>query len=221
MKKVKFTKEELAQVNRYLDIKELCYVDLRYEIMDHILLDIEHEITHEKVTFEEAFKKSCDKWKGSFYSESSYWLGISFYGPRIFIDKCVKINKPFFLILILSVLLLVGFGILFKPDVDFELLRYFSFGLTPFYIVFMVYWWIQLKMSQAKTSFSFLFLRYAISNFIINSLMLFQFYGLSTDKLDLLDFVYLVFVINGLYQGFYLYKNHQKEVSQFNKYKLL
>jgi len=221
MKEIKFTKEELEQVDRYLDIKELFYVDLRHEILDHMLLDIEHEMIYEKVSFEEAFKKSCDKWKGSFYRESSYWLGVSFNGPRIFIDKCVKINKPFFLLLLFSSILLVGFGMIFKPDVDFQLWRYFSFGLTPFYIAFMLYWWIQMKTSREKTSFSFLFLRYAISNFIINSLMLFQFYGLSIDELDLLDFVCLVFVIMGLYQGYFLYKNHQKEVSQFNKYKML
>jgi len=221
MKKVKFTKEELAQVNRYLDIKELCYVDLRYEIMDHILLDIEHEITHEKVTFEEAFKKSCDKWKGSFYSESSYWLGILFRGPRVFIDSCVKIQRPFLILLVMSTLLFTLLSVLIKPLFDFELLFYFTVVVTPIYISCVLYWWIQLKISRTKTSFSFLFYRYVIMNFLLNFLVLYQLYETRIETLNLSDFFYLIFAFNVLYQGYFLYKNHQKEVSRFNKYKVL
>ncbi len=219
MKKMKFTKQEINEVSKYLDKKELYYADLRYEILDHILLDIEHEITVEKVSFDEAFENSCDKWKGSFYRESSYWLGIMYRGPRIFIDRCVKIQRPFLMLFFVSFLFFAILSFLIKPVMDFELLFYFTLGVSPIYISCVLYWWIKIKISRTKTSFSFLFYRYIVINFLMNFIVLNQLYETQAGELNLADFYYLIFGFNVLYHGYYLYKNHQREVLQLKKYK--
>lgn len=221
MKELKFTTEEIKQVEQYLNKKELYYVDLRYELLDHILLDIEYQMRNEKMSFGDAFKNTCIKWKGNFYKESSYWLGIMFRGPRVFIDGCVKIQKLFLILLVVATLLFVLLSVLIKPVLDVELLFYVTLGITPIYISCVLYWWVKINVSQTKTSFSFLFNRYIIINFLINFVVLYKLYNIQVSALNFSDFSYLVLVYSVLFQGHYLYKNHQKVVSQFSKYKML
>lgn len=221
MKELEFTDKEIRKVEQYLNKKELYYVDIRYEILDHILLDIEHQMKDKKLSFDNAFKNACDKWKGSFYKESSYWLGIMFRGPRVFIDSCVKIQRPFLILYVVSILSFVLFSVFIKPVLDFELLFNLTLGITSIYCSLVLYWWVKMKISRTKTSFSFLFNRYIIMNFIMNFLILYQLYNTPVAALNLTDFSYLIFVFNILFNGHFLYKNHQKEVSQYNKYKML
>ncbi|WP_170063268.1 hypothetical protein [Polaribacter porphyrae] len=51
---MEITKEQIQQVENYLDKKGLHYVDVRLEILDHIILDIEAEMNQE-TNFNDAF----------------------------------------------------------------------------------------------------------------------------------------------------------------------
>ncbi|MBL4746062.1 MAG: hypothetical protein JKY08_06815 [Flavobacteriaceae bacterium] len=221
MKELKFTTKEIVQVEKYLNKKELYYVDLRYEILDHMLLDIEHQMMDEKISFDDAFKNTRNKWGKQLCNSSSFWIGVIFSGPKIFIDKCAKLQKRFFLMNVVTSLLVMSFMLLFTPVLEMELMRIIFYPMTLFCIGSLLYWGYKMIKTKIKSSFAYLFYRQVIPGVFIILLFLLQFINSSVMTLDYSSFYYLVLLFNLFYQGFYLFKNHQKEVSQYHKYKRL
>ena len=74
--------------------KGVKYIDLRFEILDHISTDIENEMTIHNSSFNEAFDKIRIKWSKTFSYKWTFWLGVSNGGSKLFIDHCLKIYKP-------------------------------------------------------------------------------------------------------------------------------
>jgi hypothetical protein len=54
---MKLTKEKIQHIETYLDKNGITYLDLRMELLDHFVLAIEDEMSHQKVIFEEALQK--------------------------------------------------------------------------------------------------------------------------------------------------------------------
>ena len=54
-KDIKLTKEQLQQIEAYLNNNDIEYIDLHLEVLDHISTAIENEMTIHNITFKEAF----------------------------------------------------------------------------------------------------------------------------------------------------------------------
>ena len=52
---MELTKEQIQQVERYLDKKNFDFIDLKVEVLDHMVSDIESFLVN-NYTFENAFK---------------------------------------------------------------------------------------------------------------------------------------------------------------------
>ena len=61
---MKLNKEQLQEIETYLTNKDVEYIDLHLEVLDHISSDIENLM--EKISFEEAFEKVKNKWNKNF-----------------------------------------------------------------------------------------------------------------------------------------------------------
>ncbi|MBL4746063.1 MAG: hypothetical protein JKY08_06820 [Flavobacteriaceae bacterium] len=163
MKELKFTTEELEQVERYLNIKGLVFVDIRFEILDHLLLDIEGEMKSNNLLFDIAFEKVCQKWKESMKPTNRDWLGNGDPVSRIVMDKSVQILKKSYLKLFLMILFSIGIGLTFQDVLNSFfmenglLIKKTLKGFVGGAMFLGIYWVYQTNKSDLKTTFSVIF----------------------------------------------------------------
>ncbi|MEN9910033.1 MAG: hypothetical protein RLZZ540_3192 [Bacteroidota bacterium] len=105
---MKLTNQQIAIIDQTLIDKGVVYDDIKLELLDHIVTDIELET--EESNFDVAFSKAMFKWEGLLEERSSFWG--SFSGPRIVIEKfsiLYKILYKFSLIaaIVFSILLIM------------------------------------------------------------------------------------------------------------------
>lgn len=223
MKKLKFTKEELEQVNRYLDIKGLVFVDVRFEILDHLLMDIEKEMHSNMVSFDTAFEMVCQKWKGSMKQTSSYWLGKGHFTSKIVIDKSIHVLKKSYL----KLFLMIVFSILIGLAVQEVLSAFFidnrliiKKALTGFAggsIFLGTYWIYKMNKGDVKTSFSFMFSKvFGMFVFLFVFMTSTDFFE-ESQGVSFLTISIFSFGIQSFVFLFSLWYQHRKQVSMYKK----
>ena len=162
---MKLNKDQIQQVEDYLNQKGLKYVDVRYEVFDHMVTDIEKIINSEELSFREAFNKVKVKWIRNFVEESSLWFGPAENGPKIFVDNYVRIYKSYILKILIPTLIIVYsmdylfnhfFAFQFNNDKEALAVLYTTVLLN---IGIILYWYFQIKKTKQQTSFSFIFVR--------------------------------------------------------------
>ena len=84
---MELSKEQLQQVENYLDKKDITFIDIRMEVFDHIVSDIETKIETEKLDFETVFYNVTDKWNIHLKQTSSWLYGIAYSAPKIVMKK--------------------------------------------------------------------------------------------------------------------------------------
>ena len=109
---MKLNNEQLQSIYNYLNYKELVQLDLRMEVLDHMIVSIENEMEGGS-TFSEAFEEECKKWNPELKPYSSAWLGLIYSGPKLMMQKCVRLVKGLYLKTLILALLISGvlFGV--------------------------------------------------------------------------------------------------------------
>ena len=102
---MELTNEELQQVENYLDKKDITFIDIRMEVFDHIVSDIEAKMETEKLDFETVFYSVTDKWNIHLKQESSFYFGSMFSVPKIVLEKAKKSFKKYYIIGVLVFLI--------------------------------------------------------------------------------------------------------------------
>jgi hypothetical protein len=214
---MKLNIDQIQQVEDHLIQKGLKYVDIRYEVLDHMITDIEKIINSEELSFQEAFNKVKVKWIRSFVDESSLWFGPAENGPKIFVDNYVRIYKSYILkILILTLIIVYSMDYLlnhffvFQINYDKEVLIVL-YSTVLLNISIILYWYLQIKKTKLQTSFSFIFAKKVLP-IVLVLLFLVGFLDVSMHyyRLIIISFIY------SLWSGWLLYKNHIKSVSLYS-----
>lgn len=219
---MKLTKEQILQIENYLTNKEIKYIDIRFEILDHIISDVEFIIKNKNISFEEALDEVKLKWDKSLRLKSSLFLGYTNLGPSIFINKCVKIYKPLWLKTIIS---MVFFLVLI-----YAILEFFKLDLLYFYSVIkllyiltiliftgtLLFWRIKIKRNKLKTSFSYLLNKQVFPNIFFILILLDNLFDEKPENIDFFDLAMLSITVSIVLIGNSLYKNHAKTVSNYN-----
>lgn len=224
---MKLNKEQLQEIETYLTKKGVKYIDIRFEILDHISTDIENLM--EIISFEEAFEKVKLKWKKNFVNRSSFWLGITNSGPSVFIDKCIRIYKPLWFksLLLIAVFIAVFYSL--NNILDYSLVGYenyvsliISIGFV-FYIGLIIFWYIRMKMKKENTTYSYLFYKQIMPN-LFSALILNPYihnsYITREHKFSFIMFTGLFIFFLIALGGKYFYKKHSEIVSNYKKYQL-
>ena len=223
---MKLTKEQIQKIEDYLTNKDVEYIDLHLEVLDHISTDIENIMTENKVDFNNAFEDVKLKWDKTFTYKWTFWLGISNGGSKLFIDHCLEIYKPLSLKIIISILIFTSSFYWFIKSYNIELITYKSIihkASIAFSVIFalIIYYWIfSIKRTKLKSTFSYLFTKHIaptlFSVFIF--LVLDEFNNQQEFKfIKVLMFSSFVAI---LWMGNIFYKNHLKAVLNFKKYQL-
>ena len=78
---MKMNQNTLNQVREYLNKKEVSYLDVYHEILDHLLSDLEYQLANKK-SFEEAFSIIKIKWDKLLEPDVSIFLGFIYSKPN-------------------------------------------------------------------------------------------------------------------------------------------
>lgn len=221
---MKLTPEQIQTVEKYLTNKDVEYIDLHLEVLDHISSDIETKMTEEAFSFSDAFEEVKLEWNTTFSYKWSYWLGISNGGSKLFIDHCLRIYKPLLLKNILGIVLCIGLFYGSTTFLKIELNNYASI-LKSIYLGFgilfpagLIYWKNRIKKMNVKSTYSYLFNKQIFPNIFMVLLFLLQ--SQTKEGFDNLVYVYFIFIVFTMLMGFYFYQNHLKVVSNYKKYQL-
>lgn len=211
---MKLSGEQIQQVEYYLTKKGLKYIDIRYEVLDHMVTDIEQLMESKNLSFLNASENVFTKWNENFVTRSSFWIGLVYSGPKIFIDNSVIIYKKMVLkIQLIAFVVIIGFGNfsnyfkVLQSDYSQEITLLFKI-IAVFSMVIVLYWFYQIKKTKLQTSYSFLFTRNALP-----SALVFGTLGLLFSESNSMI---LAFIIFGLWSGWVLFKHHVKSVSNYS-----
>ena len=202
---MELTQEQIQFVEKYLDYKALNYIDVRIEVLDHIISDIE-VLLAQGINFEDAFKQSAGKWHKDLKITSSFLIGSIYSRPKIVINKAVNLGK-YWLIFSFITIFLQAF-LISKKLIIFSFLSENSiFFLTIGVGLAIINGYFYFKMKKLKTTFLFLF-----EKFIIPSLLLL----IIAFLLPEISSFYVFLICCNTFLGYKLYKEHEKTVLRWN-----
>lgn len=202
----KLTQEQIQIIERFLDKKKLNYVDVRIEILDHMILQIEQKMKEQSLSFEEAFGRVKIAWKSTLDEASSWMLGTMFFAPKIVVQNAKKRFQKYF---ILSFIFLLIFGIL-GVNVKLELPEVYNQVLAGIVIslaMICLFNFIKIKRSKKKTMYSFL-----VRTQILTP-VLFPFYMFVLFKNTFVLIGFLCYIAILCYTSFAFVSNHQKIIN--------
>ena len=217
---MELTNEQLQQVEAYLDKKNFNYIDLKIEILDHMISDIE-SFVNKDYSFEEAFKITILKWDKHFENTASFYFGLMYHEPSILIKNASKIFKPFYFLYLtayfLPIVIFTNFSIVFSKS-NTVFLNQLFFATSIICIIYLLYIIINNIRTKIKTTYSYVLkTQYVSTVFLILPLFM---GNLFND-----DGSFIPFLIGFQSAGFavtyichYFYKKHKETIK---KYKIL
>lgn len=218
---MKLNKEQIQEIEYTLNKRGLDYIDLKYELLDHIATDIEQRMTkNELLSFDEAFNQAFDKWKDALRNSSSLLLGLAYSRPKIVVQACVNILKrgSFMLTLYggaitLVLYLLIKLGLLHFSEFFFNVVGILQFIIGGGLLLLFFH----IKSSSYKTSYSFIYninvAPFSIYYFIFNYNITMIGYPFEGGFLSLISlFVQVEMLLYPIY-AFWIFQNHVKAKS--------
>lgn len=214
---MELTKEQIAVVENYLQNRKVAYLDLKVEILDHIVSDIE-EFIRKNHTFENALKMTTIKWEKHFSQRSSFYFGYWFSASKIMVNKAVKEFRPFYFLYLTAYFLPYIF--LKNIEIQFEktsiiLINQVFISLAFLSLSYVFYVWLKMMFSNQKTTYRFILrTQYWGAIFFVMILLL---RDLFNDN-GMLQPVFVGFTFAGFavtYICHHFYKKHQAVVQKF------
>jgi len=215
---MELSNEQIELVENYLNYKDITYVDLRVEVLDHIVSEIEDNMLHDNVTFQYAFTTAKQKWNPQLKETTSIFFGLGFSAPKIVIKKAKKVYWKQYVLLFTSYflpfILLTHFNFKIQNPSEFSFFIIFKGIILVSFVVFI--FMLLTKNNKIKTTYGF----------ILKS----QSLGAFTGLIVLLIFCTKLKELNGIGIGmfcsfiymtisyFHFYKKHKETIK---KYKIL
>ncbi|EAR13564.1 hypothetical protein PI23P_03682 [Polaribacter irgensii 23-P] len=155
---MEITKEQLLQVEVYLQHKDFDFIDLNVEVLDHIISDIESLLV-KKYSFDNAFKITILKWEKHFKETSSFYLGFHYSESKIVVKKAIKMFKPFYFLYLAAYILPVIFLKLVPIQIAIafaESINSLLFCTSLVMLSYLVFIFFKTVNSKVKTTYRFI-----------------------------------------------------------------
>jgi hypothetical protein len=216
MKAMELTKEQLQRVAHYLNVKEIIYIDLRTEIFDHIVSDIEAKIMAENLEFETAFYAVTVKWNKHLIQDSSFYFGLAYALPKIVLNNAKKVYKKWFFLSVMAYL--IPYILFDQVPLSFTQnsindLNIFLQILTACTLMAFFGLLILKFKEKNKTTFSFI-LKTLSLNFCVGLIVLPLNYFDTQGDLNRFSISLLSVFIFSVYSYFHFYKKHLEAVKK-------
>jgi len=225
---MKLNKEQIQQIEDYLTIKKVKHIDIRFEILDHIISDIEFSMEIKNFSFDSAFEEVKLKWNKSLINSSNIWFGFGTFRPAILIKKSLKIYKPLliksiftvFVCTLLIYVILENFKKLFLNNKG-NISNLISIFLV-IYMCSVLYWYIRIKLTKFHSTYGFLFNKRIVSNIFTAVIFFLVFNNNYVNKEGVINYpliALLIFLFTTLVVGNYLFKKHFEAIKTFRETK--
>lgn len=215
---MKITDEYIKVVENYLHEKEFNYIDLKHEVLDHMILEIEEKMS-QNTSFDVAFEYTTLKWDNFFRQSSIFYFGIIYSRPKLIIKKAVKQFRMYFILYLaayfLPQLLLKSFKISIASNIA-GFVNTFVLLTSTICFSYILHIAFKVKKSNVKTTYSFILKAQYLG---IIFLLMGALFGVF-DRQNILSSTFVGFVLAGYTVVFichHFFKKHQKEI---NKYQL-
>ncbi|WP_397444817.1 hypothetical protein [Polaribacter sp. R77954] len=211
---MEITTAQIQDIEYYLDSKGINYIDIRPEILDHILLDIEAEMTAKK-TFEDSFLSVKLKWNPQLKETSSYLFGMGYLAPKIIITKAKKLYGKYMLLILASYLLpvivLVNLDVIIKNPQENIFYNVSKVILALIFCAFLYLFFT--KPKHPITTYGFILKTLSLNSFV-GLLVLLIFF---TDLKEINPMhigMYLSFTFS-TYVYYYFLKRHKEAIKKY------
>jgi len=214
---MELTKEQIEIVESYLQNRKVEYLDLKVEILDHMILDIE-QLMSKNHSFENALKMTTIKWERHFTQRSSFYFGMLYSESKIVVDKAVKEFRSYYFLYLAAYLLPMFF--LKNSSIPFQeqeanLINNLLLSVTFLALIYMIYIIIKTQLSKQKSTYRFILkTQYIAVVFLIIPLLL----GGFLDLKGQLSSIFMSFMSGGVmvtYICHHFYKKHQAVVGKY------
>ena len=217
---MEITKEQQQQVEAYLQNKDFDFVDLKVEVLDHIILDIE-SLLSENYSFESAFSMVRVRWEIHFKETSSFYLGLHYSESKIVVKKAIKIFKPFYFLYLVAFTLPFAFLKLVPIQVaesTADFINNFLFSFSASLLCYMIFIFVKTVRSKVKTTYRFILKTQYFGLFFI---ILGVFFGAIFNNEGEMNPVYTGFASGGFAVAFICHHFYKKHLEAIKKYKIL
>ena len=217
---MELTKEQIQRIEHYLNAKNITYIDIRLEILDHIISDIETKMIKENLDFETAFYNVTVKWNHHLKETSSWYFGVAFSAPKIVIEKAKNFYKKQFLVsnTLFAFLILLAF---IESKLNYKILEDTQLNSTNVLVsinalCLIIYTFLIVSNSKIKqkTIYSFILKTQSLGLFF--SVISISFSGIIENVNHAYNLTLMFVIVTFNY--FYSYNKHKKEIQ---KYKVL
>lgn len=218
---MELTTKQIQEIENYIKANDVDYIDLKIELLDHIISDVEHLIS-KGFSFESALQLAKQKWNKHFRTSSSLYLGFQYSASKIVLKKAVKEFRPFYLLYVLSFslpfIIFTKISLEFNENTMFAVNTFFRITtlLALLYVVLIIF---RVIFSKVKTTYRFILKTQYLG---ISFLIIAQFVSNYFDTSGQINGVITGFSSAGLaitYTCHHFYKKHFLEIAK-NKQRL-
>ena len=211
---MELTTQQLQRVEHYLDKKNITYIDVRFEVLDHIVSDIETKMIKENLDFEIVFYKVTDKWNVHLKQTSSWLYGIAYSAPKLVMKKVNNNFKKWFLITN-SLMILLS---MIESRIDLSVSEGKQLFLTNALVIIniissfiLVYLMTKNSKIKEKTSYSFILKTQSLGVLIAFFAIIFS--GKTEGITPIYSFTFMSIAITYIYSHFL--KKHQEAIKKY------
>jgi len=218
---MELSKDQIQQIEQFLDEKGFHYADLRLEMLDHMMSAIEHKMQHD-FSFESAFVMTKIRWEKHLRKKTSFYFGIYYSNFNIVMQKATKLFRPFFLgyliCYFLPLLILKNTAILVaQPVVELGNQLFFVLGILG--IIYFLYTYVRIKQINIKTTYSFVLQTQLLAGFIF--LPLSPWLGTVFQQTGEMNPVFSGMAFAGLFIVVMTYHFYNKHIASIKKYQIV
>ena len=213
------TDTQIQQVVNYFNLKNFNYVDLKDEIIDHMICDIE-DLLNKNISFENAFNLTVLKWEMHFKETFSLFLGLLYSDARIVIKKAINIFKPYFyanlVIYFLPILILKNSSFKVQEN-TINLINNLVVLFTLLAIVYILIIAFKVFKTKNKTTYSFILNTQYLA---IVSLIVVFLIGNIVDIKGCISPTVTSFLCTGYFLVFVCFRFYKKHMQAISKYQI-
>jgi hypothetical protein len=212
---MELTTKELQRVEHYLNVKHITYIDLRMEVLDHIVSDIETKMMKENLDFETAFYNVTDKWNKQLKETTSMFFGLGFSAPKLVIQKAKKVYWKQYILLFTSYflpfILLTHFNFKIQNPTEYNLFFILK-GILILSFVAFIYMLLS-KNNKIETTYGFILKAQSLG--AITGLIVLLIFFTRLKELNGINIGMFCSFIFMTFSYFHFYKKHKQAIKKY------
>lgn len=215
---MELTTTQIHRVEQFLESKNINYIDLKVEILDHIISDIENYI-EKGHSFEDAYVMVKIRWEKYFRETTSFYFGMFYSNSKIIINKVKKIFKPFYFLYLTAYFLPFIFLKLTPIAFSERMVNFingFLFSFSAILFLYMAFIMVKTMQYNVKTTYSFIM---KTQYFGLILLIMGLAVGVFSENGEL-NPVFTGFVCGGYVVVFICHHFYKKHIAAIEKYKI-